>query len=274
MCRARSGARGAFQSPPASRVSLASLFPANPPPRSLACSFGGRRLIAIGAPGKSLRGSWRARRRCLPSDRSLPRRSRARGDRRVTFRAALPPGSPGLGSARRQPSRPRERVSVGRDCFVCPLFLRSGRRALADTSLSSASIHRPDTLSTVHRLQYIPPPPPPPPSGHPAHSSGAPHPLTDAQASPALRTHFWLSAHTAALRVHPSTASCTCTHNLTQPLHARARPRTPAFSHFFPPSLFFTPSNGSCRQGGPGSARREAPAKGSLPPAAGSTSGF
>ncbi|XP_074170584.1 uncharacterized protein LOC141567473 isoform X2 [Rhinolophus sinicus] len=71
-------------------------------------SFGGRRLIAIGAPGMSLRGSWRARRRCLPSDRSLPRRSRARGDRRVTFCAALPPGSPGLGSARRQPSRPRE----------------------------------------------------------------------------------------------------------------------------------------------------------------------
>ncbi|XP_032985405.1 uncharacterized protein LOC117035573 isoform X2 [Rhinolophus ferrumequinum] len=75
-------------------------------------SFGGRRLIAIGAPGMSLRGSWRARRRCLPSDRSLRRRSRARGDGRVTFCAALPPGSPGLGSARRQPSRPRERDSV------------------------------------------------------------------------------------------------------------------------------------------------------------------
>lgn len=142
VCRARSGARGAFQSPPASRVSLDSLFPANPPPRSLACSFGGRRLIAIGAPGMSLRGSWRARRRCLPSDRSLPRRSRARGDRRVTFCAALPPGSPGLGSARRQPSRPRETVSVGRDCFVCPLFLRSGRRALAD------SIHSVQPAST------------------------------------------------------------------------------------------------------------------------------
>lgn len=48
-----SAARGAFQSPPASRGSPASLFPADAPPRSL----GLRRLVATGAPGTSLRGA-------------------------------------------------------------------------------------------------------------------------------------------------------------------------------------------------------------------------
>lgn len=53
LCWARRAARGAFQSPPASRGSPASLFPADAPPRSL----GLRRLVATGAPGTSLRGA-------------------------------------------------------------------------------------------------------------------------------------------------------------------------------------------------------------------------
>lgn len=44
---------GAFHSPRTSRVSLASLSPADAPPGSL----GGRRLAAFGAPGTSLRGA-------------------------------------------------------------------------------------------------------------------------------------------------------------------------------------------------------------------------
>lgn len=99
----------------------------------------------------------------------------------------------------------------------------------------------PQTRHTEHR---VPPPihspPPPPPSGHPAHSSGAPHPLTEAQASPPLRTHFRLSAHTPALRVHPSTASCTCTHNITQPLRARTSTHTLILT-FFSSISFFHP---------------------------------
>lgn len=152
--------------------------------------------------------------------------------------AALPPGSRGLGSARRQPSRPRERVSVGRDCFVCRFLAQVDAHWQTHPHLAQFSQH-PQTRHTEHRA---------PPSIHAsrhheadsrAHSSGAPHPLTDALACLPLRTHFPLSAHTPALRVHPRTASCTCTHNLTHSHSTRARAHAHSHSHIFFPHHFF-----------------------------------
>lgn len=81
--------RGAFQSPPASLVSLASLSPADPPlPRSDACCLGGRRLVAFGAPGTSVRGAGRLGGVACPGG--------ARSRQIHLLCAALPLGSPGV----------------------------------------------------------------------------------------------------------------------------------------------------------------------------------
>lgn len=103
-----------FSKPPASRVSLAAGSPADTPPRSL----GGRRLVATGAPDTSLRGagSWLA----LSGQRSPPGPAEPRYWRQESHLpcSGLPPSSQGLSPARRQPSRPEGRVSVGRDWVV------------------------------------------------------------------------------------------------------------------------------------------------------------
>lgn len=151
---------------------------------------------------------------------------------------------------------------------------RAGKCAVADPPpppLHTPSQHpqTTDTLSTLRTSST-------PPQANTPHSSGA-HPRTDAQACPALRTHFGSNAHTPALHILPRTVSRVGTRTRTHSRStcARTRPRTPAFVLTFSPSITcFPPPNGSCRQGGPGSAGREVPEKGSQPPAAGSTSGL
>lgn len=114
-------ARGAFQSPPASRVSLASCPPRAPllaqtPSASAADASSPSGRLARPCEELGTRG------RSVPSDRRLPRRSRARGTpgreppspRRASNRLSRPR------LARRLPGPPGEGVRVGREgvCVV------------------------------------------------------------------------------------------------------------------------------------------------------------
>lgn len=150
VCRARREARSAFQSPQASCVSLASLSPADPLPRSLATSLRGRHLVAIGAPGTSLRGAGGL---CqltgvVCSAPAAFSRGAALAETSVTFPALR------FRLASR-PSTPRGRVSVGRDCVVCGCaFAQADAHWQTHPHFIQPSQHPQTTeaLSTVHRL--------------------------------------------------------------------------------------------------------------------------
>lgn len=125
-----------------------------------------------------------------------------------------------------------------------------------------------DTVSTLRTSST-------PPQANTPHRSGAP-PSHRRTGLPGAEDALWIK------RTHscPAHSPTPCqprvhAHLHAQPLHMRTHTSTNSRVLTFSPSItFFPPPNGSCRQGGPGSAGREVPEKGSQPPAAGSTSGL
>lgn len=112
--------RGAFQSPLSSRVSLASLSPAVPPPCPDAFSLGGRRLVAFGAPGTSVRGAGGLKAERAQRSLAFQAERRSRKPIESTSPRSASAGLPGLGKG-----------CVGRNQVCVWLYLRAGGRAPA-----------------------------------------------------------------------------------------------------------------------------------------------